>query len=67
MGRPVSKSIRTKSTKAKIRFRDGTGQFRPPPGTPIPESLKPKTTEEPQPGHPQPLPEDRPPDWPPNP
>jgi hypothetical protein len=48
MAKQLSKSIRTKSTKAKIRFRDGTGQFQPPPGTPIPENLKPTLPEEPE-------------------
>jgi hypothetical protein len=67
MAKQLSKSIRTKSTKAKIRFRDGTGQFRPPPGTPIPGNLEPKPLEERKSGRPQPAPEDRPADEPPTP
>jgi hypothetical protein len=63
MAKQVSKSIKTKSTKAQIRFRGGTGQFQPPPGTPIPENLKPTLPEEPELEN-QP-PGDRPPDEPP--
>jgi hypothetical protein len=67
MAKQLSKSIRTKTTRPKIRFRDGTGKFQPLPGTPIPENLKPNPPEEPKPGQQEPLPEDRPPEWPPTP
>jgi hypothetical protein len=67
MAKQLSKSIRTKSIKPKIRFRDGTGQFRPPLGTPLPENPKPSPPEAPEPAQQQPLPENRPPDPPPTP